>query len=623
MSWRGKVVVALLLVAPAAHPLVPMHAEVFPSEVLWWVHVVPVAVLAYEHGILGSVVGVLWSSLASLLVEQFLGPGLAATVDLTIVREVTGPLVFTNTLVLGLALYGRHAAEELRHEASHDDLTGLPNRQMLLDMIEERIGQRDAHRGSGTFALLFVDMDDFKLYNDSLGHGVGNQLLVRFAKRLRHCVRGEDTVARWGGDEFVLLLDRVDSAQSAVEIAERIHSSLEVPVEAGGQRVRLQSSIGVALGGSSDADAEELVARADSAMYRAKVRGKNEIAVFDSSEGSSSASQVFMKRDLVNALERGEFFFAYQPIVSAEDHALAGFEALLRWRHPQHGTLTPGRFLPIAEDTDLMLQIGDFVCVEACKILSRWQRSYPEREGVFLSINVSPRQLAGSGFTRQVLDLCRQNDVPPERLKVEIVESSLLEGNEATRRNLSQLREAGFELALDDFGTGYSSLSYLHQYPLSFLKIDRTFVNGLGVNQRNQKILQAVVALSSQLGYRTVAEGVENSREAARVRYMGCDFIQGYHIARPMSLSEAESLLAREESLEPPPDARSNGNAASALRNGTGPAEETPGPGDREPDLDALEAPEPAEEVPDDVADRRRAGSDDLLEMLDPSTGDA
>ncbi len=597
MTWRGKTVVALLLAAPAAHPLVPAAFEIVPSESLWWLHVVPVAVLAYEYGVLGSVVGVLWSGLTSLVVEQAVGPGLAADLDPVVLRQVTGPLLFTNALVLGLALYGRHAARELRHDASHDDLTGLPNRQMLLDRIQARL-ERGQEPGSPAFALLFVDMDDFKLYNDSLGHAAGNDLLVRFAKRLRHSVREEDTVARWGGDEFVLLLDDVRSTKAAVEIAERIHGSLEVPVEVEGQRVRLQSSIGVVLDDAADGDAEELVARADSAMYRAKVKGKNEIAVYESGQASPTTSRLFMKSDLVNALERGEFFFDYQPIVAAEDHALAGFEALLRWRHPEHGTLTPGRFLPVAEDTDLMLQIGDFVCVEACKILSRWQRSYPEREGVFLSINVSPRQLAESGFTGRLLELCRQNDVSPERLKVEIVESSLLEGSEATRRNLDQLRAKGFELALDDFGTGYSSLSYLHQYPLSLLKIDRTFVTGLGGNQRNQKILQAVVALSAQLGYRTVAEGVENAREAARVRYLGCDYVQGYHVARPMSLSEAESLLAQEESLEAPPETSSAGPPAAGWTNGA------PADVENEAGLDLLSA-------------------EDLTELLDVRQGEA
>lgn len=552
MTWRGYAAVALLLAAPAVHPLVPPHLEVVPPESLWWLHVVPVAVLAYRHGIVGSAVGIGWSALISLAVEQSLGAGLSSAVDPVVLREVTGPLLFTEALVLGLALYGRRAARGLRHEASHDDLTGLPNRQMLLDRVQARVDRRPV-AGSPGFALLFVDMDDFKLYNDSLGHEVGNDLLVRFARRLSHCVREEDTVARWGGDEFVLLLDHVESAQSAVEIAERIHTSLAVPVEVSGQRVRLQSSIGIVLGEADDVDAEELVSRADSAMYRARRHGKNEIAVFDAGETPYGANRVLMKENLVNALERGELFFHYQPIVAADDHALVGFEALLRWRHPERGTLVPARFLPLAADTGLMLQIGDFVCVEACKILSRWQRSYPEREGVYLSINVSPGHLARPRFTDRLVDLCRENEVAPSRLIVEIVESSLLDGSEATRRNLSRLRQEGFELALDDFGTGYSSLSYLHQHPLSFLKIDRIFVNGLGVNQRNQKILQAVVALSCQLGYRTVAEGVENSREAARVRHLGCDYIQGHHVAPPLTLSEAESLLAREDASGAPP----------------------------------------------------------------------
>jgi len=543
MGTLANIALLALMVVPVAHPFVPI--EFFPSEALWWIHVVPVAVLAYEHGPVGAVVGLIWSGFLSFGAEQVHGPGVGGPVHLDALRKVTGPLIFTDLLVIGLGLYGRHAAEQLRHRAHHDALTGLPNRTVLLDRIEQRIYRADREVGTN-FAILFIDMDDFKLLNDSLGHGAGNQTLVRFASRVRRCVRDADTVARWGGDEFVVLLDEIRTGEDAVEVAKRIHTSLDAPVEVRGERVQLHSSIGIALGGPPPLEADALVSRADTAMYRAKRRGKNQIEVYDSAQRQDSRTRLGMEMDIRSGLERGEFYFEYQPVVRAEDEALAGFEALLRWRHPEEGPMAPGRFIQVAEETGLIVPLGDFACVEACKTLARWERHFPEREGVFLSLNLSPLQLARSEFADRLTSLCEQNGVPPGRLKLEITETSLLEGDEPTRRTLHSLREQGFQLALDDFGTGYSSLSYLHRYPLSYLKIDRTFVHGLGTNRSNLKILQAVQALSTQLGYETVAEGVETAREAARIRQLGCDYIQGFHIARPLSASRAEDMLAGE-----------------------------------------------------------------------------
>jgi diguanylate cyclase (GGDEF)-like protein len=552
MSLPAKLGLALLLILPAAHPLVPL--EVVPTRTLWWIHVVPVAVLAYEHGVTGTVVGIVWSGFLCFTTEQLLGPGLVGSIDVSVLRDVVTPLLFTELLVAGLGLYGRRAAEQLRHSATHDQLTGLPNRRLLLDRVAQRI-RRAGREGWPSFAVLFIDMDDFKLLNESLGHGPANELLVRFARRLRLAVREADTVARWGGDEFVVVLDEIDATEDAVRVARRIHASLESPVEARGQRVQLRSSIGVAVGADPHTEAEELLGRADTAMYRAKRKGKNGIAVYEAGDREGSRSRLVLETDLRGALERGEFIFHYQPIVRADDGSLAGFESLIRWRHPENGILPPSRFIPVAEETGLVVPLGEFVCMEACKILARWGRQHPEREGVFLSVNLSPRQLAQAGFAKRLTDLCASNGVDPRRLKLELTETSLLEADEPTRRSLDALQEAGFQLALDDFGTGYSSLSHLNRFPLSYLKVDRTFVAGIGDRERNKKILQAVVALSTQLGYETVAEGVETARQTARARYLGCDLLQGFHVSRPLPLSDAEGLLSRHGRVEEAGDA--------------------------------------------------------------------
>jgi predicted signal transduction protein with EAL and GGDEF domain len=343
----------------------------------------------------------------------------------------------------------------------------------------------------------------------------------------------------------VILLDEVEDEAEAARVARRIFQALEVPMDVGGYRVQLDVSVGVALGTEHDTDAEALVGRADTAMYRAKGQGKGRLAVFTRSMHEQARTRLELETDLHGALERGEFLLHYQPLVSLQDESVAGLEALLRWRHPRRGLLAPGDFVGVAEDTGTIVQLGAFALKEACRALADWRRRYDGLDDLSMAVNVSARQLSREDFVELVAQVCGRFAIPSDRLHLEITETALVENAELASRSLDRLRSVGVQLSIDDFGTGYSSLDYLHRFPVDRLKIDRSFVEPLREGHRNSAIIRAVVALGRELGIRTVAEGVETERQRTIVRDVGCDYGQGHYFSRPLVPQATERLLLR------------------------------------------------------------------------------
>ncbi|HKK26917.1 MAG TPA: EAL domain-containing protein [Gemmatimonadota bacterium] len=530
-----------LYLLPVAHPALSMALGV-DAGWLWSVHLVPVAILAYREGVWGAVPAILVSVVLVYLGEYVLTGAYLPFHELGSADLMAMATCFSDVLVAGLALTARRRAGDLRAAAFRDHLTGLPNRKLFLDRLSHRIVQARRRPGS-RFGVLFLDLDSFKLINDSLGHAVGNQILQRTARRLERCLREVDTVTRWGGDEFVMLLDEIQDADDAVLVARRIFGALEIPVDVGGHRVQLDASVGVAVGSGHEADPEALVGQADTAMYQAKGRGKGRFEIFDHSMHEQARSRLELETDLNRALERAEFLLHYQPLVSLEDGSVIGFEALVRWRHPERGVLGPGEFLDVAEDTGLIVPLGSFVLREACRTLAEWRRRYEAIGGLSMGVNVSARQLSREDFVGQVAGVCKEFEIPPSQLNLEITETTLVENAELASRSLDRLRKVGVQLSIDDFGTGYSSLDYLQRFPVDRLKIDRSFVESLRRGQRNSAIIRAVVALGRELDLRTVAEGVETARQQAVVRSMGCDYGQGFHFYPPLLPQQTEELI--------------------------------------------------------------------------------
>jgi diguanylate cyclase (GGDEF)-like protein/PAS domain S-box-containing protein len=438
----------------------------------------------------------------------------------------------------------------LEHQARHDPLTGLPNRSLL----EERM--RQARRGDGSarqpMSLLFVDLDNFKVINDSLGHGFGDRLLRAVADRLRDVVRSEDTIARFGGDEFVVLCEGPDAAVAARDIARRISEALVDPVVVDGSPVHVSVSIGVADAATSDGDDPgALIRDADTAMYQAKAGGRGRAVVFDDELRRRAVERQRIESALRDAPTNGSLVLHYQPMVDLATGSLRGVEALVRWRHGG-ALLRPGDFVPIAEETELILPLGDWVLEAACADLARWQQ-LPGWEHLRLSVNVSVRQLQHGGFVDSVHDVVRRIGIDPGTLALEITESVLLD-DPATdqcgdRCSMERLHELGIALAIDDFGTGYSSLTYLARLPVDEVKLDRTFLEAAGSGTVRDRVVGGVVDLVKALGLRCVAEGIESAEQYRLLADLGCDAAQGYHIARPM---EAERLTEHLLAHRPP-----------------------------------------------------------------------
>jgi len=429
--------------------------------------------------------------------------------------------------------------DELRLRAFHDSLTGLANRALFVDRLEHAITR--SKRSRERMAVLFLDLDDFKTINDSLGHGEGDQVLVATAGRLQAGLRAGDTIARMGGDEFAVLLEDTPEDQSPVEVAERLLATLQAPFTHGDRDLFVRASVGVALIAGRASSAEELLRDADAAMYIAKGRGKNRVVVFEPGMHRAALTRLSLKGDLERALERREFRLVYQPIVDLGSGEIAGAEALLRWHPPSRRSVLPSEFIPLAEETGLIIPLGSWVIDEACREACRWEAE-GVRPGLSINVNVSGRQVAELDFPSVVADSVRRAGLQPERLILEFTENVLIEEGHSEAA-LAELKALGVRLAIDDFGTGFSSLGYLRRFPIDVLKIDGSFVANLGAGRDQRELVRAIVRLGETLHLETVAEGIETGAQAADIRSMGATRGQGYFFAHPVEGSELLELL--------------------------------------------------------------------------------
>lgn len=439
---------------------------------------------------------------------------------------------------------------QLQHDALHDALTGLPNRTLFMDRLEHALA-RARRRPDEIFAVLFLDLDRFKVVNDSLGHLLGDRLLVEFARRMERCVRPGDTVSRLGGDEFTILLEDLRDQDEASQVADRIHAELAHPFNIGGQDVYTSASIGIAQGDSDYARAEQLLRDADTAMYRAKSGGKARHEVFQKAMHADVLTLLHLETDLRRAVERAEFTLDYQPIMDLDTNRLIGFEALIRWHHPQRGIISPSEFIATAEETGLIVPIGWWVLGESCRQMRAWHDRFPEHRSLSISVNLSARLFRLAGLHERVVEIVQGAALSPLSLKLEITESALMDYAEASVLTLRRLKQSGIQVQIDDFGTGYSSLNYLQRFEIDALKIDRSFVSQLGVSGENSEIARTIITLARNLGMKVVAEGIETELQLNQLKSLGCDWGQGFLLSLPLKPFEVEELLQSGDRVGP------------------------------------------------------------------------
>lgn len=438
------------------------------------------------------------------------------------------------------------AEEQLLHNAFYDALTNLPNRALFLDRLAGAAARSKAHIKRGRpalYAVLFLDLDRFKVINDSLGHPLGDQLLIDLAKRLQNCLRPGDTVARFGGDEFTILVEDISDVRDAIKVAERVQQELKLPFILDSRDVFTSVSIGIAVSSEDQDNENDLLRNADAAMYRAKEKGKSRYEMFDKSMHGRALALLHLETDLRRALERNELRIFYQPVVSIQDATILGFEALVRWQHPQRGLLLPDQLIPLAEETGLIVPIGYSVLRQACLEMHGWHKQFDVYP--FLSVNISAKQFMQKDLIDQLRAILQETGFDPHYLKLEITESIIMEDTEGSLELLQKLKELHVQLLVDDFGTGYSSLNYLHKFPIDTLKVDRTFVSS-GTEGENWEIVRAIISLAHNLGMDVIAEGVETENQKQQLISLGCNKGQGFLFARPLSSEDVPVTLESE-----------------------------------------------------------------------------
>jgi diguanylate cyclase (GGDEF)-like protein len=430
---------------------------------------------------------------------------------------------------------------ELTRQALRDNLTELPNRVLFLERLN-RAMTRQRRNPDYRFAVLMIDLDSFKRVNDTLGHQAGDRLLQGIARRLMGCLRNMDTVARMGGDEFAVLLEDFQNNQEAIGITRRLLETIRQPMIIQGQDIQVSASVGVVLQTARYASPNELLRDADISMYRSKELGKNQFKVFSKSMFDQVVRTVQLENDLRLALTGDEFELYFQPIFALPETRLSGFEALLRWNHPERGMLAPGVFIHVAEEAGLITDLGTWVLNRGCRTMAEWRRRF-DRVDVSLALNLSPRDLLQPSLIPMLADLLQETGLDARHIKLEITETAVMENPEMATARLEKLQKMGFQVAMDDFGTGYSSLSYLQRLPIDILKIDRSFVQTMLENPSNLEIIKAIIGLGKLLDLRIVAEGVETPEQLSTLQTLGCDLAQGYLLGRPMPRAQAEVLL--------------------------------------------------------------------------------
>ena len=439
----------------------------------------------------------------------------------------------------------KRAEQQLLHNALHDTLTGLPNRALFLDRLERSM-ERARRHPSALFAVLMLDFDRFAMVNDSLGHAVGDHLLIAASGRLESCLRTADTIARIGGDEFIILLEDINNVSDVTQVAERLLEEMTVPFNLLGQKVIITTSIGVVLSSLSYDKPEDILRDADIAMYRAKSQGRGRYTMFSSMMRADVVAHLELETDIRQAIEHKELVLHYQPIFDLKKCRITGFEALVRWQHPKRGLIAPNEFIPFAEETGLIIPLGEWILAEACQQLKAWHKTQPMLKEATVSVNLSSKQFSQPNLVNQVENILRDSDLDPKFLRLEITESNLMENAEYGIAALKQLRNLGVQIDVDDFGTGYSSLVYLHQLPLNAIKIDRSFISGAVGPTDGMRIVQTIIRLAQDLRMETVAEGVENQEQIEQLQKLGCDYIQGFMLAKGFPKEMIDQFIAKD-----------------------------------------------------------------------------
>jgi diguanylate cyclase (GGDEF)-like protein len=438
----------------------------------------------------------------------------------------------------------RQVEGRLAYDALHDWLTGLPNRVLFLDRLGQALEYSQRHTDIH-FSVLFLDLDQFKVINDSMGHNAGDLMLIAVGKRLTNCIRASDTVARLGGDEFVFLLENIQDEASLQPVTNRIMAELVVPYKLQDKTAFITASIGAVLNINGYSSTDDVLRDADIAMYRAKEMGKACTAIFEASMRSKAISRLEMENGLHKALQNGEFILYYQPIVGLGHNNLVGFEALIRWNHPDRGLIQPLEFIGIAEESGLILPIGKWVLYEACRQLKAWQDRIPNGRKLFINVNISGKQFAQPDFVEQIEQALIETDLSPFNLKLEITESVLIDNYATANAIFHKLANLGIQFEIDDFGTGYSSIGYLRHFPIHTIKIDKTFIRDMNAGTRGIDLIQAMISMANNLGMETIAEGVETEDQLQKLLGMKCNYGQGYYLSVPLDREEAESFIRK------------------------------------------------------------------------------